>query len=93
MSDENKLENLDELIDKNFTIIINGREFTVDSDEVSFDYIVDAAYPDGGRGDLISYTVLFYEGGGRPVEGGVDEGEYVKIRNGTTFNVTRTDRS
>ena len=93
MSDENKLEHPEHLSDKSFTIVINGREYTVDSDEVSFDYVVDTAYPDGGRGDLITYTVLFYEGGGRPTEGGLDEGEYVKIRDGTIFNVTRTDRS
>ena len=78
---------------KGFTIIINGRECRVDAEEVTFDYVVDKAYPDGGRGELISYTVLFYEGGGRPPEGGLDEGERVKIKDGTIFNVTRTDRS
>ena len=93
MSDEQKLELPDKPNDKSFTIIVNGREHAVNSDEVSFDYIVDIAYPDGGRGDLITYTVLFYEGGGRPAEGGIDEGDYVKIKDGTIFNVTRTDRS
>ena len=92
MSDDNEIERPG-LNDKNFTIVINGREYTVDTDTVSFDYVVDKAYPDGGRGDLISYTVLFYEGGGRPTEGGVDEGEAVKVKNGTIFNATRTDRS
>ena len=93
MSDDKQLERPDHLNDKTFTIVINGRDYTVDTDEVSFDYVVDIAYPDGGRGDLISYTVLFYEGGGRPPEGGIDEGEYAKIKDGTIFNVTRTDRS
>ena len=93
MSDDKKIGGPDEARDKGYTIVINGREFTVETDEVSFDYVVDKAYPDGGRGDLISYTVLFYEGGGRPTEGGVDEGEKVKIKDGTIFNVTRTDRS
>ena len=71
MSHENKPEPLGHLNDKSFTIVINGREYTVDSEEVSFAYVVDAAYPDGGRGDLITYTVLFYSGGGRPSEGGL----------------------
>ena len=93
MSENRALDSAAAIDDKSFTIIINGREYTVDTEEVSFDYIVDKAYPDGGRGDLISYTVLFYEGGGRPTEGGVDEGESVKIKDGTIFNVTRTDRS
>lgn len=78
---------------KGFEIIVNGRTHTVENDEVTFDELVDLAYPEGGRGELISYTVLFYEGGGREKEGGVNEGEKVKVKDGTVFNVTRTDRS
>lgn len=78
---------------KGFEIIVNGRNHTVENDEVTFDEVVNLAYPDGGRGALISYTVLFYEGGGREKEGGLNEGEKVKVNDGTVFNVTRTDRS
>ena len=55
MADDKQLT--DVLGTKGFTIIINGRECEVETDEVSFDYVVDKAYPDGGRGELISYTV------------------------------------
>ena len=92
MSDDNEIERPG-LNDKNFTIVINGREYTVDTDTVSFDYVVDKAYPDGGRGELISYTILYYDGGGRETEGGLSEGDEVKVKDGTVFNVTRTDRS
>ena len=78
---------------KGFTIIVNGREYTVEGDEVTFDEVIEIAYPDGGRGPLITYTVLFYEGGGRETEGGLNEGEKVKVKDGTVFNATRTDRS
>ena len=78
---------------KGFEIIVNGRNHTVENDEVTFAEVVNLAYPDGGRGELISYTVLFYEGGGREKEGGLNEGEKVKVKDGTVFNVTRTDRS
>ena len=78
---------------KGFDIIVNGRPYTVDNDEVTFDEVVNLAYPEGGRGELISYTVLYYEGGGREKEGGLNEGEKAKVKDGTVFNVTRTDRS
>ena len=90
MNDDSKIDRPDE---KGFEIIVNGREYPVDGDEVSFDQVVDIAYPDGGRGELISYTILYYDGGGRETEGGLSEGDEVKVKDGTVFNVTRTDRS
>jgi hypothetical protein len=79
--------------DKGIRIIVDGTPHTVPTDEVSFDEVVDLAYPDGGRGELITYTVTFYDGGGRPPEGALAEGEKAKVKDGTVFNVTRTDRS
>lgn len=79
--------------DKAFNIIIDGTPYRVPSDEVSFDEVVDLAYPDGGRGPLIKYTVNFYNGAGRPPEGKLTEGQKAKVKEGTVFNVTRTDRS
>ena len=61
--------------------------------KVNFNTVVDLAYPDGGRGDLITYTVTYYNGGGRPPEGALTGGEKAKVKDGTVFNVTRTDRS
>ena len=79
--------------DKSFDIIVNGAPYTVPSDEVSFDQVVDLAFPHGGRGPLITYTVTFYNGAGRPPEGKLTKGQKAKVKNGTVFNVTRTDRS
>ena len=79
---------------KDFNIIINGTTYPVPNDEVSFDEVVDLAYPDGGRGPLITYTVNFYNGAGRPPEGKLTKkGPKAKVKDGTVFNVTRTDRS
>ena len=86
-------DKIHEIEKKGFQIIVNSREYTVDKEELTFDEVVDLAFPDGGRGDLISYTVLFYEAGGREQEGGLSKGEHVKVKDGTVFNVTRTDRS
>ena len=79
--------------DKSINIVVNGVSNSVSADEVSFDQVVDIAYPNGGRGPLIKYTVDFYNGAGRPQEGKLIEGQVAKVKNGTVFNVTRTDRS
>ena len=79
--------------DKGFDIIVNGTSYPVPNDEVSFDQVVDIAYPDGGRGPLITYTVDYYNGAGRPPEDKLTKGQKAKVKNGTVFNVTRTDRS
>ncbi len=78
---------------KSIRIVVNGREKTVDGDEVTYDDIIDIAFPNGGRGDLIEYTVAYTYGGGRKTEGIVKERDRVKIKNGTEFLVERTDRS
>lgn len=85
-----------EVIGGKLTIIVNGTTQIAPSEEITFDQVVDLAFPSGGRGDLISYTVTFYNGGGRIDQGGLDEGDHVKVRPRqpyTVFNVTRTDRS
>ncbi len=79
--------------EKTFDIIVNGTHFHVPNDEVSFDEVVDLAYPDGGRGPLIKYTVNYYNGAGPLPEGKLIQGEGAKVKDGTVFNVTRTDRS
>ena len=79
-----------------YTIIVNGRTTSVESDHQSFNAVVDIAFPDGGRGENIAYAVTYYNGND-PVEGGLTEDSPpVKIRFTppyTVFNVTRTDRS
>ena len=79
--------------EKGIRIIVDGTPHLVPTDEVTFDAVVNLAYPGGGRGELITYTVTFYDGGGRPPEGALAEGEKAKVKDGTVFNVTRTDRS
>lgn len=79
--------------DKQINIIVNGTRFPVASDEVTFDQVVDIAYPDGGRGPLITYTVNFYSSADRPDSGKLTKNQKIKVKDGTVFNVTRTDRS
>ena len=79
--------------DKGFSIVVNGRHRNVENDELTFDELVDLAFEDPARGPQIVFTITFREGGGRTTEGELDEGEMLKIRDGTIINVTRTDQS
>lgn len=83
------------VVSKDFDIIVNGTHHAVPSDEVTFDQIADLAYPDKKRGKLITYTVNYYNGGGRPAEDKLVNkfNAKIKVKDGTVFNVTRTDRS
>ena len=90
MSKENQLDRPN---DKMFLITVNGRQRQVDRDELSFDELVDLAFDDPARGPQIVFTITFREASGRMPEGELDEGQRLKVRDGTIINVTRTDQS
>ena len=90
MSKENQVDRPD---DKTFSIIVNGRPTEVERDELSFDELADLAFDDPARGPQIVFTITFREAGGRIPEGELDEGQRLKVRDGTIVNVTRTDQS
>ena len=90
MSKENQADRPD---DKTFLITVNGRQRRVESEELSFDELVDFSLDDPDRGPQIVFTITFREGGGRIPEGELDEGQRLKVRDGTIINVTRTDQS
>ena len=89
----NETKPLERPDDKTFSITVNGREKPVDRDELSFDDLVDLAFDDPARGPQIVFTITFREAGGRISEGELDEGQRLKVRDGTIVNVTRTDQS
>ena len=90
MSEENQLDRPN---NKMFLITVNGRQRQVERDELSFDELVDIAFDDPARGPQIVFTITFREAGGRIPEGELDEGERLKVRDGTIINVGRTDQS
>jgi hypothetical protein len=77
--------------DKDFAIIINGREKVVTMRELSFTEIV--ALANLPAGPNFFYTVTYKRGHGDKPEGVLVEGEKVKIKKGMIFNVTATDKS
>lgn len=80
-------------VDKSIGIIVNGRKKDVISDELSFDEVVLLAYDPIPSGPYISITVTYRDGRGRPPEGRLFEGQTVKVKEGTIFNVRVTDKS
>jgi len=78
---------------KGYLIIINGQEKMVEDESLTFEQIVRLEYGKCMNGETISLTITYEKGGGRKSEGTLVEGETVKIKNGTIFNVAETNRS
>jgi hypothetical protein len=79
---------------KTITIIVNAEEKVVDKkDELTFDEVVDLAFDPRPVGDQIVYTITYYRGHGSKPDGHLLEGESVKAKDGTVFNVKYTDKS
>ncbi|MEQ8353982.1 MAG: multiubiquitin domain-containing protein [Kiloniellaceae bacterium] len=78
---------------KTITIIVNGREKTVEEKELSFDDLVHLAFENPPTGELICFTITYHKGHGNKPTGTLNEGESVKLKKGMVFNVTATDKS
>jgi hypothetical protein len=78
---------------KEYKIIVNGRDKTETSKELSFSQIVALAFDNPPTGPNIVFTITYRKGEGNKPEGSLVEGETVKIKNGMIFNVTATDKS
>jgi hypothetical protein len=90
-SEKNKHEEKDQ--NKEYTIIINGREKVVTEKELSFTQIVAIAFDNPPTGEYIVFTITYRRGHGNKPEGTLVDGEKVKIKEGMVFNVTATDKS
>lgn len=75
------------------TIVVNSREKEWSEKEISFDQVVELAYPTPPDGGNIEYSVSFRRGHGNKPAGELSEGESVKVKDGMIFDVTPTDLS
>ncbi len=78
---------------KDITIVVNGREKTVSTKELSFDALVSLAFENPPTGEFICFTITYRRGQGNKPEGSLAEGETVKLKDGMIFNVSATDKS
>ena len=76
-----------------FKIIVNGREKTVSSDVVTFDEVVHLAFDPLPTGQDLMFTVTYRHAAGDKPDGTLVEGQAVKIKDGTIFHVTPTNKS
>ena len=77
---------------RTFEIIVNARPYTVTGREVSFEQIVQLAFP-GPHGPNIVFSMTYRHAFSKPHAGELGPGGVVEVKNGTVFNVTRTDKS
>jgi len=75
------------------TIIINAREHTTTSKELTFDQIVALAFPTQPTGPNVLFTITYRRGHGDKPEGSLLSGESVKLKDGMVFVVSATDKS
>ncbi len=80
---------------KSFTIIVNAQKKQWNEKEISYEQVVQLAFPDPAPpGIVITYTVEYERGEGHKSEGSlVKGGPSAKVKEGMIFGVTETGRS
>jgi hypothetical protein len=79
--------------DKQYTVIVNGRQKIVTTKELSFAQLVALGFDNPPTGPNILFTITYRRGEGNKPEGTLLEGETVKVKDGMVFNVIATDKS
>jgi hypothetical protein len=94
MSSESQSDERQKHDKKDVTIVVNGTEETVPKGDVTFDQIVAFGVATGlPTGPNILYTITYRRAEGQKPEGNLVQGGTAKVRDGTVFNVTATDKS
>jgi hypothetical protein len=75
------------------TIIVNGREKTVEVNEVSYQQILLLAYPNPETGPDVRYTITWARNEHGEATGKLLPGGTVKVNEKMVFNVKRADKS
>ncbi len=73
-------------------IIVNARSQKVTSPEVTYEQIVQLAFP-GSHNPNSVFSITYSKAASTPPKGELGAGGVVKVKQGTVFNVTRTDKS
>ena len=93
MNTPDKINNEHPGPDKEFTIVVNGREKKWKEKEISFDQVVILAFGSVSTDPNVTYSMTYKRGEGNKPEGTMDKGDVVKVKEGMIFNVTPTNKS
>lgn len=75
------------------TIIVNGRQRTVNKRSLSFIELVKIAFPDTQPAPNTIFTVVFKNGPDENPQGSLVDGQIVALKDRMIINVTKTDKS
>jgi hypothetical protein len=75
-----------------FEIIVNARPRTVTGSTVTFEQVVQLAFP-GEHDPNVDFDVTYHKAASTPPAGQLGRGGSIQVKNGTVFNVTRTVQS
>jgi hypothetical protein len=78
---------------KDYTIIVNTRQKVVHREELSYEEIVKLAFENTPTGPNVIISVSYTDAVGPKPDGTLAKGGHVRIKDGTVFNVTATDKS
>jgi len=79
-----------------FTIVVNMEQKPWDKEKISYQQVVDLAFPNPPPpppGSKIGYTVEYAKGPPQNPKGSMNKGDHVYVTNGMVFTVDETGRS
>lgn len=77
-----------------YRIVVNGRPRDVNKKKVTFEQVVELAFPGCGTNEKFVFSMTYMRAASKPHDGSLAPGGWVLIeKEGTVFNVTKTVRS
>lgn len=74
-------------------IIVNGRPYIVTGSTVTFEQLVQLAFPGSQPEQNVVFSITYQRAASPPHKGDLGVGGMVQVKNGTIFNVTKTVQS
>ncbi len=74
-------------------ITINAEDFEEPKGKMTYDRVVDLAYPDNANFPQATYSIIFERGASGKPQGTLSKGDQVEIVKGMRFRVKRTGES